>query len=709
MERSQESVTRFEGASGAIPAWVGLFVVVFHSLESKHITAYCKEKFHTRRKDGYHAFDAFVLILAWVCSGTTSGFGKFVAEIGDLSYGLAGIAGRSSLPSQPSLSRVLKALSLDQVQKFVDDILGVSHEYIVKHHSDSISFQNSNGNKMNVFHYDPRNRVFRQRALAEGPDLPTPGRLPSGLVASGYTGRKRGETQLQEERLMHSGSGMWCSTGISPGNGALREGIRNACKAVGRFNREYGKEGVDALLVIDGVGGGYAQSAVSTEQSIAYLTRMSDYHRVKASTGWKEAKTWAPVRDGRTGPLREAAELGFLFYPGLGMVRTIVSRFSLEDGKKSGDGFVAGAYQYEAFITSLSVTDLSTGDAVYTYYARCGIENRFLQEDKELGSKHLFSRSPAGQLFGQAVRLAFWNELTELGAKAFDAGLGGLDELVRQTLDADPDKRKSMLEFSTNEASTQEAPPLQQPSEPSNEDAVPPKRGFTLPPDLICPKLPNGFKLSKDNTTVLCPSDAELRCGRPKLYDDAVVLRFRTNAGECVRCPEGQRCFPSRATEPRRELRMTFRRTEVPEELLQSALMAPPRGQPAAQPTPAPGPEPWLPPEAPTKPAQPVQLPQLIPSVLRHLAESIGKRLSIQITVTRPPRPTPLPPYIAISDAARRHDRKSWDEKWAWNALPPGAKVVTAWTKRRDWLWLVPGDARRYWAYMESEGPPAHL
>ncbi len=709
MEPSRGTVTRFKWASGAVPAWAGLFVILFRSLDSKGLTAYFKEKFHTRRKDGYHAFDAFVLILAWVCSGTTNGFGKFVAEIADLSHGLAGIAGRSGLPSQPSLSRVLNALSLDQVKTFVDDILGVSHDYIIKHHAESISFQNSKGNKMNVFHYDPRVRAFRQRALAEGPDLPTPERLPSGLVASGYTGRKRGETQFQEERLIHSGSGMWCSTGICPGNGTLRKGLWNACKAIERFNQEYRKEGVDALLVIDGVGGGYAQAAVSTEQSIPYLTRMNDYHRVKASAGWKNEKSWVPVRDGRSGPRREAAELGFLFYPGLGMVRTVVSRFSLARGKKSGDGFVVGAYQYEAFITSLPIEDLATGDAVYTYYARCGIENRFLQEDKERGGKRLFSRSPAGQLFAQAVRLVVWNELTELGAKAFDAGLDGLDELVRRTLDADPDKRNTMLEFSNNSASTRETTPLQQPSEPSKEDAVPPPKRLTLPPNLICPKLQKGFKLSEDNTTVLCPTNVELLCSRPKLYEEAVVLRFRPNKAACVNCPEDQRCFSSHATKPRRELRMTFRRAEVPEELLQNAIMPLPPGGPATQQTAAPGPEPWLPPEAPTTAAQPVQLPLLIPTTLRHLAESIGKGLSIQITLTSPPRPTPLPPYIAISDAARRHDRKSWAEKWAWNLLPQQAKVEMAWMPRSDWLWLIPGDARRYWACVASGGQPAPL
>jgi hypothetical protein len=90
-------------------------------------------------------------------------------------------------------------------------------------------------------------------------------------------------------------------------------------------------------------------------------------------------------------------------------VRVVVSRFPsrTEDGR--GAGVVIDGWQYELYGTDLDVGAWPEAEVVAGYYGRTGQENRFFQEDRELGLDRIFSYHLPGQQLATLVGLFVWN------------------------------------------------------------------------------------------------------------------------------------------------------------------------------------------------------------------------------------------------------------------------------------------------------------
>ena len=109
----------------------------------------------------------------------------------------------------------------------------------------------------------------------------------------------------------------------------------------------------------------------------------------------RDACGWQPVKDGQTGPARQAAELGSWRLEE-GPIRLVVSRFRPAEPPR-GAGTVIDGWQYEVFATDLSADRWPAAEAVALYLGRSGQENYFALEDRELQLDRTFSQEPGGQ------------------------------------------------------------------------------------------------------------------------------------------------------------------------------------------------------------------------------------------------------------------------------------------------------------------------
>lgn len=132
--------------------------------------------------------------------------------------------------------------------------------------------------------------------------------------------------------------------------------------------------------------------------------------------------TWYEVPSSGSGPTRQAADLGrVVLEPAPGSLRTdgsayervavrvVVSRFPslTQDGR--GAGVVIDGWQYELYATDLELDAWPEAEIVAGYYARSGQENRFYQEDRELGLDRIFSYHLPGQQLATLAGLFVWN------------------------------------------------------------------------------------------------------------------------------------------------------------------------------------------------------------------------------------------------------------------------------------------------------------
>ena len=73
------------------------------------------------------------------------------------------------------------------------------------------------------------------------------------------------------------------------------------------------------------------------------------------------------------------------------------------------DSRVLDGWQYELYSTDLPAETWPEREIVAGYYGRTGQENRFHQEDQELGLDRIFSYHLPGQQLATLVGLFVWN------------------------------------------------------------------------------------------------------------------------------------------------------------------------------------------------------------------------------------------------------------------------------------------------------------
>ncbi len=172
---------------------------------------------------------------------------------------------------------------------------------------------------------------------------------------------------------------------------------------------------------MDGELAAFPTYAALRSRSLPFITRYTRYEvldppDVRAKLA---AATWIEVEDDRGGPRRSATDLGTLTVRAGGQtkqensalyeplsLRIVVSRYA-----RSGEaehGRVVDGWQYELFVVDASAEDWPAPEAVAQFFAQGGQENRFAQEDRELGLDRIFSYHLPGQELACLVGLMCW-------------------------------------------------------------------------------------------------------------------------------------------------------------------------------------------------------------------------------------------------------------------------------------------------------------
>lgn len=121
-------------------------------------------------------------------------------------------------------------------------------------------------------------RAARQRALPSTPDLPPAQRRLDEVCASGYTGRKRGETVRTRTTVLQAHTHQWVGTfagTAGAGNGDYRGDLRQAKSAMSTYMQAQALPLSQAVARLDGQ---YGNGAIVTDLAgLAYVVRGKDY------------------------------------------------------------------------------------------------------------------------------------------------------------------------------------------------------------------------------------------------------------------------------------------------------------------------------------------------------------------------------------------------------------------------------------------------
>ncbi len=404
--------------SDRIPEWATSGVLLIEWLERQGTWSEMTDRARIQREGGYAGIDAVLFLLYFFMAEAPGGLKEFSSRARRYHQQLAAVAGRQRLPTQSSISRILGAADADWVQEFGNWLLreAPSTRELLRH--PAVRTRDAQGESWHMFDWDPTVTTLRHRALptVDGPD----GRRRSkALAASGYCGRKRGDVQFSRGTLQHAGSGV----GMAPGNGLGRVGFEIAVQQVVDTCASADLPLDRAIVRVDGVGGNVPFITTAVEAGVRYVTRVAHYQLLQSAdaVAHLDQADWHEVPSSGSGPTRYATDLGHVtLEPAASSVRAtgepfepietrvVVSCFrSSIDGR--GAGVVVAGRQYELYATDLPADGWPAAEIVASYYGRTGQENRFQQEDRELGLDRIFSYHLPGQQLATVVGLFVWN------------------------------------------------------------------------------------------------------------------------------------------------------------------------------------------------------------------------------------------------------------------------------------------------------------
>jgi hypothetical protein len=503
---------------------------------------------------------------------------------------------------------------------------------------------------------------------------------------------------------------------MGPGNGSLRDAFDATVSQV-RTTCEYAKLPRErAILRSDGAAGNVPFITACVEGEIHYITRLAHYQLLKDEAVVKHLNgvEWYEVPSSGSGPQRQATDLGrVMLEPSLGCqhqdgtsyepieTRVVVSRFPVKDQGR-GAGVTLDGWQYELYGTDLSAAAWPETEIVAGYYGRCGQENRFSQEDRELGLDRIFSYHLPGQLLATLVGLFVWNfhicrgmDLTqpvmELPEQLSAQNSPVADKpLLGQELD--PINSTPEDEDGAEEVALSTSPS----SEPNSADTA--RRQLIEALD----KLEWESILHKHEGWQWIASEGALRCPAqtllPFMRIEVVTGRrnracFKAPPGVCDRCELRQSCTQSVDPQYRMDIRLPIPSPHDETLREMSQQVADSQRQARTIETAARRhrararrsqrraiwrikPLSWQPPQLPTlRPALAIAPPLLLPAELRKAVRKAPRHMAVHIRVALPRNQTQPSPVMAASVADRQHRRLSWDERLRWNELPDDARV----------------------------------
>jgi len=684
-----------------LPEWLNTGVALLLHLSDTTRLKMIAQRLRVQREGGYSGIDAFVFLLLFFGSGKELSISEFSRRVGNHGEKLAAIADRKSLPQQSSMSRILASVKQEVVRELAPWLLWecTGASTVLQH--PAMQTTDANGEGWHVFDYDPTKTVLRRRSLPRGEDLPPADRRTDDFAEPGYTGRKRGEVQVSRAALQHAGSGLWLEGRLSAGNGDGRASLRSAISVVTGVCKDLGHPLLRALMRLDGEYGNVPYPPMFLEAGLPALSRLNRHKlfdqldvRRRLAEG-----TWHMVPDSGSGPRRSAMDLGMVTVrPGRDSVRddgtpfkpievrVVVSRYP-RDGEAE-HGRVIDGWQYELFAALLMPADAwPAPDVVAMYYGRGSQENRFAQEDRELGLDRIFSYNLPGQELAVLVGLMVWNLQVVHGYHLDPPPTDREPAPVRELV---VDDRPVPAGFAAVEK-TPKQPPEQPVDEPAQQD--PDKALNDALRELDWQHLlrqREGWSFDFDQGVLCCPDGTATWLTTVSLEITRITskLIFRAPAGSCSQCPRRPGCLSSIKVDTPKMI--TFHVPRATGELL-SALLEPvrlarrckrslaatqrplPSGRARSVPVGTPLDVDFEVGKAAPGRAE-ISVAPFLPAAARRAFRVAVEPLMVRVRVTTP-LVDPPHPYLANSPAKRQRRRATWAERLAWYALPEGSQV----------------------------------
>ncbi|MDP1569244.1 MAG: hypothetical protein Q8L86_04505 [Vicinamibacterales bacterium] len=691
------------------------------------------ERLKIQREGGYAGIDALMFLLYYFGSGLRLGVKEFGVRARECRARLAAVGDRRLLPTQASMSRILGAVDLETAQDFGGWLLRQAPASATVLQHPSVLTRDATGRGWHVFDWDPTVTTLRHRALPVLEGTPDARRRSKALAAPGYSGRKRGDVQFSRGTLQHAGSGLWLGIEMGPGNGSIRESFQAALGQVVATCEQAGIARERCILRADGAAGNVPFITACIEVEVGYITRLARYQFLEDASiiAHLNSATWFDVPSSGSGPTRQAADLGRVtLEPAQGTlradgspfepveVRVVVSRFPSRTEEGRGAGVVIDGWQYELYGTDLDLAAWPEAEVVAGYYGRIGQENRFHQEDRELGLDRIFSYHLPGQYLATLAGLFVWNfnicrgmdlarppeplpeqpltqatpaseppQLPEPGPGATPHESDGLDVDPAAAIDGGGPR-----DTEPSTIANADPTPAQVGSGSARSDVIAAVDALEESEWAAVLENHEGWLWSAQRGGLLCPGHVLLPLANiEQVKGEPVRARFTAPGGACGKCEFRTACI--RSDDPRyrkdvrlklpeshaESLRALWQRTPTmlrrPPHTLR-ALTRPKDPVSAQRATRRVKHLTWQPPElGTTRPLLAVAPPTLLPAEVRKITRRMlhDSRVEVRLNVpTDRLRPSPV---LAVSAAERQKRRLSWPERLRWNALPTGATI----------------------------------
>lgn len=611
------------------------------------------QRLRIRRQGGYSGLDVWIVLLLFFAAGATRGIRKFWDVLRPVAKRVAAVAGRRALPSSASLSRALDAVESDELRSQASWLLmcGECDDVL---RDPVMRTRDACGEDWHVFDLDPTVTTLRQRALPADDDLPEGKRRAAQTGAPGHKGRKRGDIQFRRVTVQHAGSGLWLHAHLSHGNGEGVVDLEWALDTIVETSHRLEHPLARALVRMDGEYGNVPWFTACRERGLPFMTRLNrsklyDEPEVLARL---RAATWYRVPDSLSGPRRAAADLGVLTVspgkrtrrPDGGLYEPITVRIVASVFEHDGDakrGRALDGRQVELFAVDLPADAWPAPEAVAAYFGRAAEENRFAQEDRELGLDRIVSYHLPGQELAALVGLFLWNL-----------------RVVRGFAQEPPPPRRLFQPLRC--ALVDDTIPAGWPRDPVVRDLLAEVDGDTL-----LEKRP-GWRLDPATGELQCPNERPLTLTTVRSEEHApgrTGIIFRRPVGGCEDCQTRPTCF--RSTRP---LSPKHAELAIPTSLASRlrerlALTRTEPSEPALSPiTAEPGP-------------YAVADALFLPAAARQVFAAcfIGATLHVEVEMPEPEARQPL--LLARDTADRQRRRKTWAQNVDRYALPAGARV----------------------------------
>ena len=613
------------------------------------------EMVRIRRQGGFCGLDVWVFLLLFFTAGLGRGVKSFWEDVArPHSERLAALAGRCRLPSPASLTRALGAVEPDLLRASASELLmGMTVVDDLLRHP-AVQSYDAQGHGWHLYDLDPTVKALRHRALPVDEDLPEPRRRSADTGARGHSGRKRGDIQFRRTTVQHAGAGVWVHGHLSPGNGEGMIDFERALDSIVETSERLAHPLDRTLTRMDGEFGHVPWYAACRERGLPFITRLNRaklYEDPEVLARLRSA-TWNLVPDSLSGPRRGAADLGILtVHPGQATrrsdggryepiaVRVVASRFPRTG--KANHGRIVDGWQIELFAVDVPAAAWPAPEAITAYFGRNGEENRFAQEDRELGLDRIISYHLPGQELATLVGLFLWNLRL---ARGFDL----------------------------------ERPPAVCPVQPPRRPRVDDRAHEHWPRDpVLCRILDEldwtamldkrpGWGWDAGRGELICENGRGLTLTtvRPREHAPgrtSIILRRPVRG--CMDCPPRPRCLRSEQPQACKHVEIVIP-TPVAERLRDRLdLVRRPSHPPAIEPI--------------RNPPGPLAIVDtlFLPAEARHAFKEIFLGATLRVHVDVPPQNKQRPRLLAIDVADRQRRRKTWAQNVERNEMPHDAKV----------------------------------